>query len=90
MSASGQSEATLKKQQKAARYATEPDRFELSCVRVRMTSEHGVRDIELVHGSWKCTCDFFPEHGTCSHIMALEIICREHANLKIVSSDQGG
>jgi len=90
MPTSEQSEATLKKQKKAAKYATEPDRFELSCIRVRMTSEHGVRDIELVHGSWKCTCDFFPEHGTCSHIMALESILREHANLRIVPSGQSG
>jgi hypothetical protein len=83
MPGNAQTEAVFKKRKKAQRYANEPERFELSCIRATMTSEHGTRKVEFSEGKWQCTCEFYAENGTCSHTMALEILLRDYANLKI-------
>ena len=59
------------KQAKAEQYAGEPERFTINALVVDMQSEHGIRSIAYLNGIWYCTCDFFKENGTCSHIMAL-------------------
>jgi hypothetical protein len=83
MPGNAQSEALYKKRKKAERYANEPERFELTCIRATMTSEHGTRIIEFSAGEWRCTCEFHAENGTCSHVMALEMLLCESANLEI-------
>ena len=67
------------KRQKAQRYATEPERFRLEGIHLRMTSEHGVREITFQEGRWSCTCPFYADHYTCSHIMAAQqILMNQH------------
>ncbi|MGW4412611.1 SWIM zinc finger family protein [Nonomuraea sp. NPDC004702] len=40
-----------------------------------MESRHGKRLIEFsAESRWECTCDFFGERNTCSHIMAAETV----------------
>lgn len=78
-------EATLQKQHKAAKYATQPSRFEITCIQATMKSEHGVRSIGFDGKVWSCTCEFFASHSTCSHIMAIRIILSDSAGLKIGS-----
>lgn len=65
-------EALAKKRQKAARYATEPERFVIRALKIEMRSEHATRTLLHVGGQWKCDCDFFKEWQTCSHTMAAE------------------
>lgn len=65
-------EALEKKRQKAAQYATEPDRFVIRALKIEMRSEHGTRTLLYIGGQWKCDCDFFKEWQTCSHTMAAE------------------
>lgn len=60
------------KRQKARRYATQPERFALEHVILRMRSEHGERRISYADGRWTCTCPFYHERGICSHIMAAQ------------------
>jgi hypothetical protein len=59
------------KQKKAKEYASEPERFIAVALSFMMKSKHGVRFIAYLDGVWHCTCDFFEQHGTCSHVMAL-------------------
>jgi hypothetical protein len=61
-----------RKQAKAEVYARQPERFTLRELRLDMRSTHGIRAISYVGGAWRCSCDFFQERGTCSHIMAVE------------------
>lgn len=74
-------EAIAGKRRKAERYATEPDRFCIDSLSATMHSEHGDRAIVFEKGKWSCTCDFFAEQQTCSHVMALEIILGDFAGL---------
>jgi hypothetical protein len=74
-------EALAGKRRKAERYATEPDRFSLDSLSATMHSEHGNRTLAFEKGKWSCTCDFFAEQQTCSHVMALEIILSDFAGL---------
>ncbi|WP_189361740.1 SWIM zinc finger family protein [Thermogemmatispora tikiterensis] len=67
-----QDEQLQRKQMKAANYAQQPERFTLLEIKLQMRSTHGVRLISYAEGDWHCTCDFYRERGTCSHIMAAE------------------
>jgi hypothetical protein len=60
------------KRAKALRYATEPERFSLISLSVVMNSHHGIRQIQFADGSWRCVCEFYLEHSTCSHILAVQ------------------
>jgi hypothetical protein len=60
------------KQAKAERYAAQPERFTVISIVLAMQSEHGTRTISLQAGVWCCTCEFFQERTTCSHIMAAQ------------------
>lgn len=64
------------KRQKAERYAQQPERFTLDALTLIMQSEHGERTITLDHGTWRCTCPFYAERGTCSHIMAAQLLLK--------------
>lgn len=51
--------ALLKKIEKAKKYANEPERFAGSNSKKQLRSEHGIRNLVLQSGKWKCDCDFF-------------------------------
>ncbi len=61
-----------KKRQKAATYASQPERFALLAIEVELTSNHGVRRVAYADGAWSCSCEFYRDRRTCSHIMAVE------------------
>jgi hypothetical protein len=82
------SEEAFRKFQKAKQYASEPGRFEIGHIRATMISEHGVRLVEFVQGKWSCNCEFFPDHGTCSHVMALGLVLREQSGLQLESAGE--
>jgi hypothetical protein len=65
-------EKLQKKRERAKKYASEPERFTIRAIALEMRSEHGVRLITYDDEGWHCTCNFFQEHGTCSHTMAAE------------------
>lgn len=87
MTPSQPDEDILKKRAKALRYATEPERYQLSAICVQMTSEHGTRHISYRDGKWSCTCEFFEVHNLCSHTLALEMIIKDQAHLRLTSPD---
>lgn len=64
--------ALQEKMDKARIYVTQRERFTLNELRLTMTSEHGLRQITFREGVWACTCDFYQQRGTCSHIMAAQ------------------
>lgn len=76
-------EAILQKKDKAAVYATEPARFEITCIQATMNSKHGVREVAFDGNSWSCTCEFFASYATCSHTMAIRIILSDTAGMQI-------
>jgi hypothetical protein len=65
------------KREKAELYAREPDRFTLVTVQVEMKSKHGVRRISYSDGIWRCSCEFYHDQRTCSHVMAVERLLQE-------------
>ncbi|MBX5449145.1 SWIM zinc finger family protein [Thermogemmatispora sp.] len=67
-----QDEQLQRKYIKAGHYAQQPERFTLLEIKLQMRSTHGTRLISYDGESWHCTCDFYRERGTCSHIMAAE------------------
>ena len=80
-------EAVLRKKAKALRYTAQQDRYQVSAISARMTSEHGTRDVSFRDGKWSCTCDFFETHRLCSHTLALEMILRDQAHLRLAPPD---
>ncbi len=60
------------KRAKADRYVSQPERFTLVSIDVKMKSDHDTCLISLRTGEWFCTCDFFQERKNCSHIMAVK------------------
>lgn len=80
-------EAILQKKHKAIIYATEPERFEITCIQVTMNSKHGVRKIGFDGNAWSCTCEFFANYATCSHTIAIRMILSDAARLKIGAAD---
>lgn len=65
------------KKAKAKKYATEPERFNFTSFEIKMNSTHDERTITYSDGQWGCTCDFYHHNGTCSHIMALQILLND-------------
>lgn len=76
-------EAIFQKKHKATVYATQPDRFEITCIQAIMNSEHGMRKVRFDGDAWSCTCEFFASYATCSHTMAIRIILSDTAGVKI-------
>jgi hypothetical protein len=59
---------------KAKRYAQEPGRVTLSSLTADFHGENANHKISYADGTWQCTCDFFSQWGTCSHVMALQLM----------------
>lgn len=65
----------IRKIRKANKYCNETERFKITNFTVEIKSEHDTRTINYNNESGcSCTCDFYKERGTCSHIMAIEKI----------------
>ena len=60
------------KVEKAKRYAQEPDRVTLSEFAAEFRGDHNRYIVSYKAKKWHCTCPFFSQRGTCSHIMALQ------------------
>ena len=52
-------------------YNREQDRFTYEDDKIILRSTHGIRTISKENGTYHCTCDYYKDHGTCSHIMAI-------------------
>lgn len=62
----------INKIQKARLYADEPERIHIRDLRVEFDGNHMNHAVEFRDGHWKCDCDYFHGHHTCSHVMALD------------------
>ena len=60
--------------QKAHEYAEEPERIEVSEFSARFRGDHDVHSVSYTEGKWLCSCPFFSQWGTCSHVMATQRI----------------
>jgi len=59
---------------KANRYAQEPGRVTLSNLTADFHGENANHKISYAEGKWQCSCDFFSQWKTCSHVMALQLM----------------
>lgn len=80
------SDPARSKRRKAERYASEPQRVVVLALTALLKSEHGERRVSLLDGTWSCTCDFFPNHHTCSHVMAVQSILVSRAGVQLPGS----
>jgi len=62
------------KVEKARRYASERDRFDVTGLEVTVRGNNDAHRVRLVDGRWNCGCDFFEHNATCADTMALEIM----------------
>ena len=62
----------INKIQKAKTYASEPERIHFESLRVGFDGNNGKHAVEFEEGHWRCDCDYFRGHHTCSHTMAME------------------
>lgn len=70
-----------RKKIKSQRYVNELERFSLDELKLTINSEHGVRKIKYSKDNkFSCTCDFYKEFATCSHIMAIESLINKLKN----------
>lgn len=60
--------------EKAKRYAQEPERITFSGFTVVFHGKNDDHKISYSKGKWHCTCYFFSQWETCSHVMALQQI----------------
>lgn len=60
--------------EKARRYAQEPDRVTISGLTAVFRGANDDHELSYADGKWHCTCNFFSQWDTCSHIMALQQI----------------
>ncbi|MFP4439508.1 MAG: hypothetical protein ACLFVO_19875 [Chloroflexaceae bacterium] len=59
--------------EKARRYAQEPERLEISELKMSVRGDNDTtHNVTLSDGSWDCTCSFFHTWGTCAHVMAAQ------------------
>ena len=58
--------------EKAKLYAQEPDRVTLSSFTAQFRGENDNYKVSYMEGEWYCSCHFFSQWGTCSHIMAIQ------------------
>lgn len=64
-------ELYLSKIELARKYCQEKERYEYEKSRVVMKSTHDVRYITHDKAGYHCSCDYYKQAGTCSHIMSL-------------------
>jgi hypothetical protein len=57
---------------KAARYAKEPDRVDVIRMELSFRGDNGTHKVSYEQKQWKCSCNYFGQHGYCSHVMAME------------------
>ena len=62
----------ISKVEKAKRYAQEPGRVRLSEFVADFRGDHNSYTVSYKGRKWHCTCPFFSQRGTCSHVMALQ------------------
>ena len=62
--------------EKARRYAQEPGRVTLNNLAADFHGENADHKVSYIDGKWNCTCDFFGQWATCSHVMALQELFR--------------
>lgn len=60
--------------EKAKRYAQEPDRITFAGLTAVFHGENDDHKLSYSNEKWHCTCHFFSQWETCSHIMALQQI----------------
>ena len=60
--------------EKAKYYASEPQRATLNGLSVSFRGDNDTHAVTLHDDHWHCSCDFFADHETCCHTMALERI----------------
>ena len=60
--------------EKAKLYAQEPDRVTLSSFTAQFRGENDNYTLSYTGGGWQCSCHFFSQWGTCSHVMAMQQI----------------
>jgi hypothetical protein len=58
--------------QKAHLYAQQPDRVQFQEFHSTFKGEHDSYEVAFRDGAWECSCHFFPDWKTCSHVMALQ------------------
>ncbi|HHE71454.1 MAG TPA: hypothetical protein ENL34_04125 [Chloroflexi bacterium] len=61
---------------KARRYAKEPGRVTLRAITADFHGENADHHVSYADGKWNCTCAFFGQWQTCSHVMALQEMYR--------------
>ncbi len=64
-------ELYLSKLRLSETYARQPERFHYEGGRIILNSTHGIRTITENCYGYHCTCDYYHDNGTCSHIMAV-------------------
>ena len=64
-------ELYLSKLELSKLYAGQPERFSHEADRIILRSTHDTRIVSKDKQGYHCTCDYYKENGTCSHIMAL-------------------
>lgn len=70
--------------QKAHQYAEEPERIEIAEFSASFRGDHDLHRVTYRDGHWHCSCEFYAQWETCSHIMATQrvlgpITPHEHA-----------
>jgi len=58
--------------QKAHQYAEEPERIGVTEFCASFHGDHDNHVVRFDSGHWHCSCAFFSQWGTCSHIMAVQ------------------
>ena len=66
--------SVIRKMEKARRYAEQKERVAIRSLKTTFRGNHSDHDVAYEEGKWSCSCAFFPDHGTCSHTMALQRI----------------
>ena len=69
----GDDEVYLSKIALALQYRNEKERYEYGKDMIVLHSQHGTRTITVDEEGYHCTCEYFEENGTCSHILSLLI-----------------
>lgn len=62
----------INKIQKAKSYADQPERIHFKDLRVAIDGNHAEHTVVFHEGDWRCDCEYFRNHHTCSHVMAID------------------
>ncbi len=67
----------IRKVQKARQYAEEPERFSFESFDVTFKGSHRAHTLSFRGEGFHCDCEYFGNHGSCSHSMAIERVLGE-------------